>query len=67
MFSPPSRDSPPGMKCKHQIRWVPESTKAQGMLRACHDSGGKGWEEDEHPGITDRDLAQWEFASRPKN
>lgn len=65
MFIPPFGDSPPGMKGKHQIHWGPESTKAQGMLRLCQDSGGKGWEEDEHPGITDRDLAQREFAFRP--
>lgn len=65
MFTPPLRDSPPGMKCRNQIHWEPESTKAQGMLRLCQDSGGKGWEEDEHPGIADKDPAQWEFEFRP--
>lgn len=28
---------------------------------------GKRGRQDKHPGLTDMDLAQWEFASRPGN
>lgn len=28
---------------------------------------GKGGRWDEHPGLAGMDLAQWEFASRPRN
>lgn len=28
---------------------------------------GQGGRQDEHPGLADMDLAQWEFASRPRN